>query len=366
MKTVNVVIRPAACLAALLVLASPAFGKVSVSTGGSSNGANLGSSAGPKGINKVVKTKASGGSIVNARARASFTSTNVNLGNQVIAKDNIPGDQQFTHVDANSVFVGVGTFKANKKGARVPNVKIKVKVHGSLRCKTTDPTVPPGNSIAGVAVDIVANRSHVFSGTAYQDGSGPFNSTGRLAGSFTTRPNVARIDKSFPINLGTLRDGQKVPILFVGSTLVSFAPDLALDYAKADFYRTSSFTPVKSKKGSLTIRPSRKTVKVQYVTINGPTPENVLFIESADASVIKRIDPKSVRVVVPTVGYYQGVPSVFSAKPGAPADINANSVPDVRLTVNQQNIDSIILNSNTVIVYGLTKSGEPFTGTLVR
>lgn len=351
---------------ATLLFANPAFGKVSASTGGLSNGVGLGSTAGPKGINKEVLSKASGGSIVNSRARASFTSTQVRLGNQVIAKDNIAGDAQPTHVDANSVFVGVGTFKANKKGARVRNFTIDVKVHGSLRCKVVDPTVPPGNSIAGVAVDIIADRSHVFSGSAYQDGSGPFIANGNLAGAFTTRPNVAQIDKSFPINLGTLRDGQKIPFLFVGSTLVSFAPDLALNYAKADFYRTSSFSPAKTKKGSLTIRPSRKTVKVEYVRLDGPTPENVLFIESADTSVINGINPKSVRVVVPTVGYYPEVPSVFSAKPGTPADINENSVPDVRLTINQPNIDSIITSSNTVIVYGLTKSGEAFTGTLVR
>jgi hypothetical protein len=356
----------ATCLSTLLFVASPAFGRVSVSTGGSSNGVGLGNFAGPKGINKLALTKASGGSINNARARAIFTPSRVRLGNQVIAKDHIAGDEQATHADANSVFVGVGTFKAKKKGARVRNVTIDVTVHGSLRCKAVDPTVPPGNSIAGMAVDIIADGSNVFSGTAIQDGSGPFTATGDIAGAFTTKPNVARIDRTFPINLGTLRDRQKVRFLFVGTTLVSFAPDLALNYAKADFYRTSSFTPAKSKKGTLTIRPAGKYVNVAYVTVPGPTPENVLFIESADTAIINKIDPKSVRVVVPTVGYFPGVPSIFTATPGKPGDLDGDSVPDVRLTIDQDNIDSIITSSNTVIVYGLTKAGETFTGTLVR
>lgn len=365
MNTANRIIS-ATCVASLLTVASPAFGRVTVSTGGLSNGVGLGNFAGPKGINTPALTKASGGSINNARARAFFSPTRVRLGNQVIAKDDIAGDEQATHVDANSVFVGVGTFKANRKGARVRNFTIDVTVHGSLRCKVVDPNVPPGNSIAGMAVDIIADGSSVFSGSALQDGSGPFTVNGDLAGAFTTQPNVARIDRTFPINLGTLRDGQKVPFLFIGSTLVSFAPDLAIDYAKADFLRTSSFTPAKTKKGKLTIRPAGKYINVAYVSVPGPTPENVLFIESIHAAIINNIDSESVRVAVPTVGYFPGVPSVFPATPGAPADIDGDSIPDVRLTIDQPNIDSIITSSNTVIVYGLTKAGEVFTGTLVR
>jgi len=114
------------------------------------------------------------------------------------------------------------------------------------------------------------------------------------------------------------------------------------------------------------IRPAGKRVKVAYVLVDGKVPENVLFIESAVSSVINKIDPKSVRVAVPTVGYYPGIPSIFKATPSDPSDINGNSIPDVRLTIDEPEIDLIISRSNTVIVYGLTKSGNAFTGTLVR
>src|SRR5688572_6837471 len=129
MKAANFIIS-ATCLSTLFIGANPAFGQVSVSTGGSSNGVDLSSFAGPKKINRLALTKASGGSINDTRARAIFTSTHVRLGNQVIANDNIAGDELGTHADANSVFVGVGTFKANKAGAKVRNFKLDVTVHG--------------------------------------------------------------------------------------------------------------------------------------------------------------------------------------------------------------------------------------------
>ncbi len=364
MKTVDLALS-ATCLAAMLIGVNPAFGRVTVSTGGTSNGVTLGNFNGPKGINQLALTHGSGGSILDARARAIFTATNISLGNQVIAKDNIPGDALPTHVDANSVFFGVGTFKADTPGAQVPNFTIKLKMDGSLRCKAADPALPAGYSIAGVAVDVFADGRNLFSGTAIQDGAGPFTATGRLSGAFTTKPNNATINKYFPINLGTLRDGQKVHFLFIGSTLVSFGADVALQYAKADFLRTSSFTPATNKPGTLTIRPAGKYVNVVYQSVATPTPKNVLYIESSDTTVINEINPKSVRVAVPTVGYFPGTPSVFIATPSAPGDIDKDSIPDVKLTFSQSNIDYIISRSNTVIVYGLTKSGETFTGTLI-
>jgi hypothetical protein len=355
------------CISGLLLTSAPSSARVSVSTGGLSDGARVNSAAGPKGINRLVLSKSKGGSIKDARARSKFTSKRVFHGNRVVARNNIAGDAQGTHVDANSVFVGVATFKANTPGATVTDFTIDVVVDGSLRCKTPDPAVPVGNCIAGVAVDIIVDGDSVFAGTALQDGAGPFQSSGAFSGAFTTEPNVGRIrNRKFPINLGTLTDGQKVQFFFVGSTLVSFAPDVPISFARADFFRTSSFKAAPKQEGKITLSAASKSVDVAYVSVQGMPPENVLFIESADTSVINDIKADSVKVVVPTVGYFPGVPSVFDAVPDAPADIDNDSVPDVRLRIDFPSIDTYLVGSNTIIVYGLTNAGEAFTGTLVR
>lgn len=360
--------RSALSLLALLILVfgTLAYARISVSTSGLSNGVAVISNANTRRINKTVSVKAAGGSIKDARARGRYTSRKVTLGNRVIAKDSIPGDPLPTHVDANSVFFGRAIFIADKKGATVPDFTVSMKVHGSLKCKSPDLFLPPGQAVAAVAVDVVVDGASLFAGTAEQDATGPLLSTGDLTGQFTVEPNAAKISKTFPIQFGTLTDGQKLRVLFVGSTLVSFAPDVPLDYARANFYRTSSFSPVKGQQGKIQLQAAKKKVNVAYVTVNPVPPTYALYMESADTSIINDVDSSTVQVVAPTFGNFSGVPTVFDAIVGPPGDLDTDGTPDVQLTFADPATDSYLLASNTLIVTGATNAGELFYGILIR
>jgi hypothetical protein len=359
-------IRLAAWLAALVIAGGAAEARVSVSTAGNSNGTAVNSANGPKKINTPARCNANGGSIKDARAKSVFTKKQVKHGNKVVAKSGIAGDALPTHVDANSVFAGTAKFIADTPGGTVNNFTIDIGIDGVLRCKSPVPNLPPGNAIAGVAVDVVVDGVNRFAGTAIQDGNGLFAAGGALAGAFTQTPNQAEISsRSFPINLGTLTDGQRLQFFFIGSTLVSFAPDLPIDFAAADFYNTSTFKAAPAQGGKIEISSAAKKVKVYYVTVTPSPPTYALFIESADAALLADIQPGSVKVAVPAVGYF-GTPSVFDATAAAPGDIDADGVPDVVIDVTDPQFDTVALSSNTVIVYAVTNGGVPLLGTLRR
>ncbi len=324
--------------------------KVIVSTGGSSDGESLVSEKGPKGVNKLALTTAKGGSIATATARSIFTKKKITHGNKVVSAGTA-GDGEFTHVNANSSFAGIATFISDD-GNPVEDFTIDLGLNGTLRCKTPDPEIPAFFSLAQMSADVIVDGDLDFSGTATQDGSGPFSASGNIStGDFTTGTNTASIHKTFPINLGTLTDGQKLAFFFAGSTLVSYGADVPITYCSADFFNTDTFQAAKKQGGKLTIA-AGKIVTVEFV-------DDVLSIESSDSSLLSGIS--TLRVVIATGG------GVFEASAGAVGDIDEDGISDVIVTAtNQVSMISAlnISSNNTAFVFGATTTGEAFSGTV--
>ncbi len=335
---------------------SPVSAKVIVSTGGSSDGESLVSEKGPKGVNKLALTTAKGGSIATATARSIFTKKKITHGNKVVSAGT-DGDEEFTHVNANSSFAGIATFISDD-GNPVENFTIDLGLNGTLRCKTPDPEIPTFFSLAQMSTDVIVDGNLNFSGTATQDGAGPFSASGDIStGDFTTGSNTASIHKTFAINLGTLTDGQKLAFFFAGSTLVSYGADVPITYCSADFYNTDTFQAAKKQGGKLTIA-AGKTVTVGFIDNVSVFGDEVLFIESSDTSLLTNIE--TLRVVIAVGG------GVFTASAGAIGDVDEDGVSDVVVTATSQAslISALQLGSNnTVFVFGETSAGDVFSGT---
>lgn len=246
-------------IVALVVPFHLAEAKVTASVNGISNGTVLVGSKGPSGINQRMTVQKSGGSIRRAWARALFRKYDVAIGNEVIAKKT-SGDHQATHVRAGSLFFGLAKFVAAKKGQTVRNFKIKYHVDGDLRCEATGKDIPADYSQAMVETQVRFNALNRFAGTGTVDGVTGFDGgTGNLAGKFKQESKKhVRIDRNFTLNLGTLTDGKKYPMLFFGATLVSFAPKVPIKSCAADFYDSSTFTvtEAQAKKGKVVVTPA--------------------------------------------------------------------------------------------------------------
>jgi hypothetical protein len=326
----------------------PVSAKVIVSTGGSSDGDPVVSEKGPKGVNKLALTSAKGGTIAIATARSLFTKKKITHGNKVVSAGT-GGDEELTHVNANSSFAGTATFISDD-GNPVENFTIDLGLSGTLRCKT-DPDIPQFFSLAQMSTDVIVDGDLSFSGTATQDGAGPFSASGDIStGDFTTGSNTASLHKTFPINLGTLTDGQKLAFFFAGSTLVSYGADVPITFCSADFYNTDTFQAAKKQGGKLTIG-AGKTVTVQFI-------DDVLSIESSDESLLN--DISILRVIIAAGG------GVFEATAGALGDVDADGISDVIVTATNQAtmISALQLSSNnTVFVFGETGGGDVFSGT---
>lgn len=324
--------------------------RVWVSTGGSSDGSSLVTAKPPKGINKLSKTSAKGGSIATASARSIFTKTKVTHGNKVVSAGT-DGDEDFTHVNANSIFAGTATFHSDD-GEPVENFTIDLGLSGTLKCKSPDEELPTFFSIAQMSVDVVTDGEVRLEGTATQDGSGPFSTSGNLtSGDFTVSTNTATIKKTLPINLGTLSDGQKVAFFFAGTTLVSYGADVPITYCSADFYNTDTFQATKNQKGKITIA-SGKSVKVRLV---GTT----LLVESNDTELLS--DITNLRVIISAGG------GNFTASAEAVGDFDENGVSDVVVTADNAASLLVAIQSsfnNTLFVFGETSTGDAFSGTL--
>ena len=333
----------------------PVSAQVMVSTGGSSDGEPVVSEKGPKGVNKLALTSAKGGSIATATARSIFTKTKITHGNKVVSAGT-GGDEELTHVNANSSFAGTATFISDD-GNPVENFTIDLGLSGTLRCKT-DPDIPQFYSLARMSTDVIVDGALDFSGTATQDGSGPFSADGDIStGDFTTGSNTASLHKTFPINLGTLTDGQKLAFFFAGSTLVSYGADVPITYCSADFFNTDTFQAAKKQGGKLTIA-AGQTVTVGFKDNPSVFGDEVLYIESSNTSLLTNIE--TLRVVIAVGG------GVFEASAGALGDVDADGVSDVVVTAtNQSAMISALQNStnNTVFVFGQTSAGDVFSGT---
>lgn len=345
----------ACSLALLLCHCLPSNARVSVNIGGTSDGSPVTSAKGPVGINKSVVTTAKGGSIATAIARSKFNAKKITHGNKVISKGTA-GDSDFTHVDADSIFVGTATFRSDD-GEPVENFTIDIGLSGKLRCKTPDPDIPQFFSLAQMATDVIVDDELLFSGGATQDGEGTFSAVGDIGTSdFTTGPNTASIKKSFPINLGTLSDGQKLAFFFAGYTLVSYGADVPITYCTADFFSTDTFAPAKNQPGKFTIEAATKTVDP------GLTDDNVLFIESEDEDLLADID--LLKVII-SVGA-----GVYDVSAGAIGDVDGDGVSDVVVTASSPSDQSALLSdllnssNNTLFVFGQTGDGEAFSGVL--
>ncbi len=346
-------------LMVILLLANciPSFASVFVFTGGSSNGASLSGAKGPAGINKQLTLSKSGGSISSAKAKAKFTREQVKLGNSVKAK-RTPGDPIFTHVDANSVFAGLATFISDD-GNPVEDFTIGLDVKGNLKC--TSGAEDEFFSLAQVGVELGIDDTTKFTGTATQDGTGAFFDSGDLTGQFETGANIASIDKQFPINLGTLVDGQMLVFIFYGTTLVSFGEEIPIDFCSADFFRTSSFKPLPAQKGKVELKEGVK-VTVDYVDddLNVVSGNEKLLLESSNSEILNNVKPGSIKIIFPTTITYE-------AEAGPVGDANSNGTSDVELTSeNTQSINQLIAgrSTNNLIVVGETTTGIVFYGVL--
>ena len=340
-----------------LLICNPSFASVFVFTGGSSNSVSLAGANGPRGINKLLLLSKSGGSISKAKAKAKFTREQVKLGNSVTAKKT-KGDPEFTHVDADSIFVGLATFTSDD-GNPVKDFTIGLDVKGTLKCKSGAEQEFFSLSQVGVEVDV--DDEVKFTGTATQDGTGPFFESGQLSGQFDRGANTASINKQFPINLGTLEDGQMLAFVFSGTTLVSFGEEIPIEFCAADFFRTSTFQPIPGQKGKIDLKEGIQ-VKVIYVdddlkTVSG---NEKLLLESTRSEILSNIKPGSLKIIFPTT-------ITYDASAGPVGDANNNGTPDVVLSSDQtDSINTLIATRsvNNVIVTGQTNSGEIFFGVL--
>lgn len=351
------ILKPLIATVCCLLLCNESIATVFVFTGGSSNGASLAGGKGPAGINKPLLLLKSGGSIRNAKAKARFTREQVKLGNSVTAKKT-SGDPVFTHVDADSVFVGLATFISDD-GNPVDNFTIGLDVKGTLKCKSG--AEQAFFSLAQVGVELDIDDDIKFTGTATQDGTGAFFDSGDLSGEFETGPNRALIDKQFPINLGTLTDGQMLAFVFEGTTLVSFGEEIPIAFCAADFFRTSSFKPMPGQKGKIDLKEGIQ-VKVIYVDddLNTVSGNEKLLLESTRSEILNNIKPGSLRIIFPTTITYE-------ASAGPVGDENNNGTPDVVLSSDQiSSINTLIAgrSTNNLIVTGQTNSGGVFFGVL--
>ena len=354
MKTI---VRSTLAIILSLVTCIPSFAGVFVFTGGSSNGTSLFGLKGPVGINKQITLSKSGGSISRSKAKAKFTREQVKLGNSVKAKST-PGDPIFTHTDANSVFVGTATFISDD-GNPVENFTIGLDVKGTLACKSG--AEDEFFSLAQVGVELGVDGVTKFTGTGTQDGTGAFFDSGQLTGEFETGPNRASIDKQFPINFGTLVDGQMLAFVFYGTTLVSFGEEIPIDFCSADFFRTSSFKPLPAQKGKVELKEGVK-VTVAYVddNLSVVSGNEKLLLESSNSEILNNIKPGSLKVIFPTTATYD-------VEAGPVGDANGNGMPDVELTSqNTQSINQLIAgrSTNNLIVTGQTTTGIVFYGVL--
>jgi hypothetical protein len=340
----------------------PAKAKVSVSTGGSSDGDPLVSATDPVGVNRTVLTLAKGGSIKTATARSVFTKERIMHGNKVISRGT-DGDAEFTHTNANSVFAGRATFHSDD-GQPVDNFTIDLGINGTLKCKTPDPDIPQFFSLAQMSADVIVDADSKFSGTATQDGAGPFSASGDIStGDFTSSANTASIHKSFPIDLGTLSDGQKLAFFFAGSTLVSYGSDVPITFCSADFFHTDTFQAAKKQAGKISVE-AGQSVDVGFIPADAHinSESDVLFIESPDESLLS--DIASIQVIIALGG------GNFTATAGDLGDVDSNGISDVVLTADTADNQTTMINAlnnssnNTVFVFGQTNTGDAFAGTL--
>lgn len=348
-----------AVLSLLICSSNFATAKVTVSTGGSSDGDSLVSQKGPKGPNATVVTSTKGGSISRASARSLFTKKKITHGNKVVSAGTA-GDADLTHVSANSFFAGTATFHSDD-GEPVENFTIDLGLSGSLRCKTSDPELGQGFSIAKMSTDVIVDGTSKFAGAATQDGSDIFTATGDLvSGDFTTAANSATLKKTFPISLGTLTDGQKLAFFFAGSTLVSYGEDVPITFCEADFFNTDTFQATKNQGGKLTIAAGRP-ITVGLIDDPDLAADEVLYIESPNATLLGSID--TVKVIVAVDG------GTFDAGVGIVGDVDEDGIPDLVITATNP-IQSVLVTAlqnsfnNTVIVYGETSDGEAVSGSL--
>lgn len=358
-------------LTTLIVLPQPAAAKVVISIDGFSNGTQLSGYKGPAGINQRISLSKSGGSVREAAARAVYEKYRIFLGNKEVSKGT-KGDPQFTHVRGGSVFYGKATFHAAKKGASVKNFKLNYTMHGDLRCATTDKTVPENYSKASVEAQIRFNHKDVFAGSATVDGATGFDGGKlKLAGKFKAKSTKdVSINRVFPLNLGTLKDGQKYPTLFFGATLISYAADVPIKNCEANFQRTAEFSvpdDVAKKQGKFEYQPA---TAVSLVLKPQPWPltqtqDLRVYVESANSSLLNTID-------INTVQLFTRLGDSGSLQPTAiedTGDVDTDGVPDRALVFSQtsliQLLDFQLLNltqSGKLTLIGDTTAGEPFLG----
>lgn len=268
---------------------------------GDSNGVLLYGVSGPKKLGVMTNVSKTGGSIKEAKARGIYTKYRVDIGNEVIAKKT-SGDPNMTHLRAGSLFYGIATVVANKKGATIKNFIINYKINGSLKCKADDPLVTKFHSRAYAETLVQFDNKTKFQGSAEQDGAGIFDGgKKKLASKFQQIDRYqASINKTFPIKLGTVRDGQKFHVLFLGDTVVSFAAETPIAYCAADFLKTSTFTEKAGQGAKMGYRQAKK-VKIAF----DPTPfplsqffgDFKVYVEGPE-SLLKKIELETVKLYV--------------------------------------------------------------------
>lgn len=357
------------CLAFLLAPVAAVAG-VTTSIDGFSNGSLLFGWKATNTINRQITDSASGGTIKEAKNRAIFEKYRVRIGNKVVSTGTA-GDEQLTHTRSGSIFFGKAKFIANKPGASVKNFKILYHMDGRLRCKTPDDSVPEGYSLARVETQVGFNGKTVFAGTGTVDGQVGFDGGGlNLAGKFSGSGHEVSIDRNFKLNLGTLKDGKKYPMLFFGATTVSYASDVPISYCEANFQKTSSFTVADDevkKKGKLEIKPATQ-VGVSYSPRPWPLttlPDVTVYLEHKNSALLKAID-------INTVQLFTRLGDSGNLQPksmGEVSDVDSDGIPDRGIVFEGTKfyllLDFVILGytkTRTIYIIAETTAGQPLAG----
>lgn len=359
-------------LATLGVPTSLVQAKVAISVNGISQGSLIYTYKGPSGINKRISLLERVGSIKRAWTRALFTKRQVFIGNEVTSTGTT-GDQSSTHVRAGSLFYGSAKFEAAKKGQTVRNFKIQYHVDGDLNCSVTDPTVPKDYSKAMMETQVRFNGVDRFAGSGTVDGVVGFDGgTGHLAGKFTQKSKKSvSINRDFNLNLGTLTDGKKYPMLFFGATLVSYGPDIPVKSCSADFYDTSTFsvTEAQGKRGKFTLTPARTVA-----TLASPQPWSLMkiadarmYLEDKDTGFLNAVD-------VNTVQLFDRLGDRGNLQPKAVEDVgdsDSDGIPDRAFVFDGISLLQLfdlaslgLVETAKLFIVGDTTAGVPFMGTV--
>lgn len=350
----------------MLCVGIPADAKVHVTVNGTSDGTSLQSEQGPLGIGTEALVNLSGGTIAPAKAKAKFTKEKLIIGNKV-ESTGTSGDTNITHVHAGSIFAGTTKVKLPNGKKRTKNYTLDLHFNGTIRCKNSDTSLPEGVSLAKVRSEVLVEGADVFTGIATQDGANEFYAVGDFLGEFTKEDNSATINKTIPIKLGRVYDGQQLDVRILLSTLVSYGAGVPVEYCEADFFEGDSLTQSDESNGHIQNTPGSPMDyyfdQNTYDLLNPPASFTV-YAETKNQNTLQRMKRNTVEMYS-----YLGDDGYISPESlGSVGDADGDGIADRAMIFDGQDMSTLLGNTASddiveLLIAGTTKKHKTFLGT---